>query len=62
MRATAFGLQAAFGRLGAILGTVAFGEFAGSNVTVPLVLVSAMLVLGGGLTMLLKETKGMAIH
>ena len=59
LRASAFGVQSAAGRIGAICGTVSFGAFGPADAAVPLALVAAMLIAGGLLTLMLKETKGL---
>lgn len=47
LRASAFGLQASVGRVSAILGNVVFGELVDVHCSVPLLLVSGFLCVGG---------------
>ena len=46
-RSTAFGLQSAAGRIGAIGGTELFGVLIDTNPFLPILIVSVLLILGG---------------
>ena len=55
-RSSAFGMQASVGRLSAIIGNVVFGELVDVNCTIPLLLVSGLLCLGGLSSLKLPKT------
>ncbi len=46
-RSTAFGVQSVFGRIGAILGNLAFGKLISYNPMYPILIVAVFLALGG---------------
>lgn len=56
VRSTAFGIQAVFGRLGAITGNLAFGRLISVGQFVPILLVSALLLAGALATIVLPST------
>ena len=56
-RGTAFGLQAAVGRVGAIIGTVLFGKLITVSVYLPILIV-ASLILAGGLSVFVLPWSG----
>jgi len=60
-RAAAFGFLAAVGRVGAILGNVAFGEMSESSPTLPLILTGSAMATGAVLALLLRETRDLQI-
>ena len=57
VRSTAFGVMAAVGRMGAILGNVLFGEFIGGSVIVPMMITAGFLLASAIAAWRLKETK-----
>ena len=57
VRSTAFGVMAAVGRMGAILGNVLFGEFIGGSVLVPMMITAGFLLASAIAAWRLKETK-----
>ena len=57
VRSTAFGVLAAVGRMGAILGNVLFGEFIGVGVGVPMAVTGGFLLCSALAAWRLKETK-----
>ena len=56
-RGNAFGIQAAIGRIGAIVGTLLFGKLIAVSVYLP-VLIVASLLLTGGLSVFLLPLRG----
>ena len=46
-RSTAFGIQAVFGRIGAILGNLSFGQLKHVDPMIPILIVAAFLLIGG---------------
>jgi hypothetical protein len=60
-RAAAFGFLAAVGRIGAILGNVAFGEMSESSPTLPLILTGSAMAVGAFLGLALRETRDVHI-
>ena len=61
-RGAAFGLLAAIGRVGAIVGNISFGAMSASNPTLPLVLTGAALAAGSLMALLVPETKNVGIE
>lgn len=57
LRSTAFGFFTGVGRIAAITGNVVFGRLVDSNCAVPVLLVSALLLGGGLVALLLPQTK-----
>ncbi|KAL4232718.1 hypothetical protein ACF0H5_007406 [Mactra antiquata] len=62
VRSTAFGLQSGVGRIAAILGNVAFGELVDVHCAVPMIMVAALLTIGGLSAIRLPNTTGKDIH
>lgn len=58
LRSTAFGIQAIFGRLGAIVGNLAFGRLISVGQFVPILLVSALLLAGALSSLILPAAGG----
>lgn len=61
-RSTASGVTSAANRVGAILGNVAFGELVDIHCAVPMLLVAALLVVGGLTSLKLPNTTKVDIH
>lgn len=57
IRSTAYGVFAAIGRVGAVLGSVAFGQLSGSHPSLPLLIVSVCLLAGGFAALALPDTR-----
>lgn len=57
MRSSALGFFTGVGRVAAIMGNIAFGMLVDSNCAVPILLVSALLLTGGLVALLLPQTK-----
>ncbi|XP_047249190.1 synaptic vesicle glycoprotein 2B isoform X1 [Girardinichthys multiradiatus] len=57
LRSSALGFFTGVGRVAAIMGNVAFGKMVDSNCTVPILLVSALLLTGGLMALLLPQTR-----
>ncbi|XP_037622159.1 synaptic vesicle glycoprotein 2B [Sebastes umbrosus] len=57
LRSSALGFFTGVGRVAAIMGNVAFGKLVDTNCAVPVLLVSAMLLTGGLVALLLPQTK-----
>eukprot|EP00042_Codosiga_hollandica_P040885 m.357899 g.357899 ORF g.357899 m.357899 type:complete len:556 (+) comp55978_c1_seq1:140-1807(+) len=55
-RGSAYGLLSALGRVAAILGITIFGEFSGSDVALPMIMIAATLLGGGFLSLLLPSS------
>ncbi|CAL1528129.1 unnamed protein product [Lymnaea stagnalis] len=62
VRSTAFGVQTASLRVGAILGNIIFGELVDTYCAVPMLLVAGLLACGGLASLLLPNTTGIDIH
>ncbi|XP_060077805.1 synaptic vesicle glycoprotein 2C-like [Ylistrum balloti] len=62
VRSTAMGLSSAASRIGAILGNLAFGELVDVHCAVPMIMVAALLVLGGLTSLKLPNTTKIDIH
>ena len=56
-RSSALGFFTGVGRVAAIMGNVVFGSLVDSNCAVPILLVSALLMAGGLVALLLPQTK-----
>ena len=61
VRSSAFGVMAAVGRSGAILGNVLFGQFIGSSVLIPMAITAAMLGASAMSAWRLRETKDVVL-
>ena len=61
LRSTAFGIQAVFGRIGAILGNLAFGNLITLNAFIPILLVAALLMFGGVCGFILPSPPGASL-
>ncbi|EGD77660.1 hypothetical protein PTSG_08752 [Salpingoeca rosetta] len=61
-RGAAFGLLAATGRIGAIVGNMAFGAMSASSPTLPLMLTGAALAFGACMSLLVPETRNISIE
>ena len=57
-RSTAFGFETGVGRIGSIIGTVMFGELVSTNPYLPILIVAALLIIGGLAVFLLPATPG----
>ena len=57
-RSTAFGIQAVFGRVGAILGNVTFGKLISLDPMIPIAIVAALLLFGGLVALFLPNPLG----
>jgi hypothetical protein len=60
-RSTAFGIQAAVGRVGAILGNVSFGKLVSVDPMIPIVIVAALLLVGGVTAIFLPSPPGESV-
>ncbi|XP_013876463.1 synaptic vesicle glycoprotein 2B [Austrofundulus limnaeus] len=56
-RSSALGVFTGVGRVAAVMGNVVFGRLVDSNCTVPILLVSALLLIGGLVALLLPQTR-----
>lgn len=56
-RSSSMGFFTGIGRLGAIMGNMAFGKLVDSNCAVPILLVSVLLASAGFVTLILPQTK-----
>jgi len=61
IRATAYGVSAAVGRIGSVIGNMIFGLFESTNPGIPIFLVCLFLIIGGFLSMMLPKSKSRAI-
>nr|XP_020482369.2 synaptic vesicle glycoprotein 2B-like [Labrus bergylta] len=59
LRSSALGFFTGVGRVAAIMGNIVFGKLVDTNCSVPILLVSAMLLTGGLVALLLPKTKQM---
>eukprot|EP00794_Sanderia_malayensis_P000132 gene132-743_t len=62
LRSTAFGIQAAVGRIGAIIANQVFGALVDVHCSVPLFLVAGLLSAGGLTALKLPKTENQALH
>lgn len=62
IRTSAFGMQAAIGRLGAIMGNLVFGALSQAHPMLPLTLAAIALCISGGSIIFLPNMTGRAIH
>lgn len=56
-RSSALGFFTGVGRVGAITGNLVFGELVDANCAIPILLVSALLLAGGLVALLLPQTR-----
>ena len=61
-RSTAFGLMTGIGRIAAISGNVVFGSLVDVHCAVPMIMVAALLTIGGLSAIKLPNTTGVDIH